>query len=354
MFIELHILQNFAPSNLNRDDTGSPKSAMFGDYPRARISSQCIKRAIREEFKRGDILPKEHLAERTKLVVDAIADRLGRPREEVRPVVEVMLGSADLRLKEDKQRGEWKTEYLLYLGEAELDRATELCRSHWDVLAPLAAAAAPAGDGEVQRQGKRGGKAANANRALNGVKSQLVELLDGGKAADLALFGRMLADLQEVNIDAASQVAHAISTHKVAIEFDFFTAVDERNPKDTAGAGMLGTVEFNSACYYRYSNVDLRQLRDNLRGDAELAGRALEAFLTASVIATPTGKQNSFAARNLPSLVMAVATERTPASLANAFVKPSASPCRTTWWRSRPARSTPTGARSPGCTARTE
>src|SRR5262249_17743101 len=104
-------------------------------------------------------------------------------------------------------------------------------------------------------------------------------LLDGGKAADLGLFGRMLADLPDPNIDAACQMAHALSTNKVNVEFDFYTAVDDLKPEDTAGADMMGTVEFNSSCFYRYVNIDLEQLRINLQGDDDLARKTVGALL---------------------------------------------------------------------------
>jgi CRISPR system Cascade subunit CasC len=155
-----------------------------------------------------------------------------------------------------------------------------------------------------------------------GLGNSVKALLDGGKAADLALFGRMIADLPDRNVDGSCQVAHALSTNTVNVEFDFYTAVDDLKPEDTAGADMLGTVEFNSACYYRYANVDVAQLCRNLDGDEELAQRTLEAFLRASITAVPTGKQNSMAAQNPPSLVFTVVRRAGLWSLANAFVKP--------------------------------
>jgi CRISPR system Cascade subunit CasC len=107
------------------------------------------------------------------------------------------------------------------------------------------------------------------------------------------------------------------------MEFDFYTAVDDlKTRSEDAGAGMLGTVEFNSACYYRYANIDLEQLRRNLQGDEDLARGTVEAFLRASIAAIPTGKQNSTAAQNPPSLVMAVVRERGLWSQANAFLRP--------------------------------
>jgi CRISPR system Cascade subunit CasC len=160
-------------------------------------------------------------------------------------------------------------------------------------------------------------------KAPDGFAKTIEKLLDGGKASDLALFGRMLADLPENNIDAACQVAHSISTNKShSMEMDCYTAVDDLKPTDTAGADMIGTVEFNSACFYRYANLDLGQIRKNLQNDDELVRKTADAFLRAFIHAIPTGKQRSFAAHNPPSLVFAVVRSGTLVSLANAFVKP--------------------------------
>lgn len=323
MLVELHLIQNFAPSNLNRDDTGSPKDCEFGGYRRARISSQCLKRAIRTAFKSDELLPEEHLAQRTKRVLDALADRMavqGKDKAEARAVAELLFKGIELTVAADG-----KTQYLLFLGEAEIVAAVDLCLERWDELRPLVAASVTSADGQGgararggARDAKKAGKAAVPKVITDALRARL----DGGKAADLALFGRMLADLPDRNIDAASQVAHALSTNKVSTEFDFYTAVDDLRPEDTAGADMLGTVEFNSACFYRYANVDLGQLTKNLGGDSDLVNRTLEAFIRAAVSAIPTGKQNSMAAQNQPSLVMAVVRERGLWSLANAFVKP--------------------------------
>lgn len=329
MLVELHLIQNFAPSNLNRDDTGSPKDCEFGGYRRARISSQCLKRAIRTAFKDirtardEELLSEAHLARRTKRVLDALAERLaarGKDEGEARAVAEALFKGLGLTVDADG-----KTQYLLFLGEAEIAAAADLCVEHWDELQPLVAA--PVAPTERQgatraRGGARDAKKAGKAAVPKAIADALRARLDGGRAADLALFGRMLADLPERNIDAASQVAHALSTNKVSTEFDFYTAVDDLRPEDTAGADMLGTVEFNSACFYRYANVDLGQLAENLGDDSELVNRTLEAFIRAAVSAIPTGKQNSMAAQNQPSFVMAVVRERGLWSLANAFVKP--------------------------------
>jgi CRISPR system Cascade subunit CasC len=186
---------------------------------------------------------------------------------------------------------------------------------HWEELRGVTEAAS-----EGQPARGRSGKQAAGSSLPPAVRGALLATLDGGKAADLALFGRMLADMPDRNVDAAAQVAHAISTNRVAVEFDFYTAVDDFNPADTAGAGMMGTVEFNSACFYRYANVDLRQLRKNLEDDA-LVESTVAAFVRAAVEAVPTGKQNSMAAHNPPSFVLAVARQSGLWNLANAFVR---------------------------------
>jgi CRISPR system Cascade subunit CasC len=130
----------------------------------------------------------------------------------------------------------------------------------------------------------------------------------------------MLADMPEKNQNAACQVAHAISTHAVEREFDFYTAVDDLKPEDTAGADMMGTVEFNSACYYRYAVVDWVKLVENLQDDMELAAKGLRTFLQGFVLAEPTGKQNTFAAHNPPEFVaVTVCHDAAPRNLANAF-----------------------------------
>lgn len=308
MLLELHILQNFAPSNLNRDDTGSPKTCEFGGYRRARISSQAIKRAVRREFDVSNLVPEEQRAIRSKRFVEKIADGLAgrsRPADTCAGVAEAGLALLDIALAKDN-----KTQYLLYLGSAEVDRIVAFCDAQWEPLAASAAA--------EKKAAKKGGQDEDAKK----LAKELQTALDGGRAADLALFGRMLADLPERNIDAACQVAHAISTHQVSGEFDYYTAVDDLKPGDTAGADMIGTVEFNSACYYRYANIDIAQLTRNLGGDEGLTTDTVRAFLVASRDAIPTGKQNSFAARNAPSFIMTVVRPAGAWSLANAFVNP--------------------------------
>jgi len=198
LFVELHLIQNFAPSNLNRDDTGAPKDALFGGQRRARVSSQCFKRAVRLYSRDQQLIPAEYRALRTKKLQALLLERLaGRDQEEAAGKIEVALAAAGLKLKDDG-----KTEYLLFLGEREIAGFAALIEAHWDALIIPAVG---------EKKGKKESKAAIPTELAKQAKA----LLDGGKAVDVALFGRMLADLPQVNQDAACQVAHAISTHRV-------------------------------------------------------------------------------------------------------------------------------------------
>lgn len=299
MFLEVHVIQNYALSNLNRDDTGAPKSCEFGGFRRARISSQCLKRSVRDYLRSEEVVPSQQLSHRTKLLKSALLDRLNVRKtdsETAETLAGAVIEQLGLKLKNDK------TEYLLFLGAQEIDRLASLAL---DYREPLLAA-----------------KGAKGDKAL---QSQFLAALDGGDAVDLALFGRMIADKPDKNVDAAVQMAHALSTHAVATEFDFYSAVDDLQQEDAeegAGAGMLGTTLYNSSCYYRYANLDIEQLAANLSGDHDRAVEAAEAFLRGMIHAVPTGKQTASAAQNPPALIMVTVREKGLWSLANAFVKP--------------------------------
>ncbi|MDN5843361.1 MAG: type I-E CRISPR-associated protein Cas7/Cse4/CasC [Alcaligenaceae bacterium] len=315
-FLEFHVIQNFAPSNLNRDDTGAPKDALFGGCRRARISSQCQKRAMREYVRINELLPVEHWGVRTRRLKKLLLEKLAeRDEQEAGIRIEVALAAAGLTLKGDS------TQYLLFLGTGEVTAFSELIKQHWDVLG--AAVGSPAGSMDSKETMKKSKKEAKAGIPPE-LQKQAKAIFNGAKAVDVALFGRMLADLPAVNQNAACQVAHAISTHQVEREFDYFTAVDEV-AHDDAGAGMIGHVEFNSATLYRYAVLDIGRLLANLQGDRELLLAAVHAYTQAVTRAIPTGKQNSFAAHNAPEFVGICLRHGTPLSLANAFQKPVAS-----------------------------
>ncbi len=307
--IEIHALQNFAPSNLNRDDTGAPKDALFGGTRRARVSSQCSKRAMREFFKeKNDSL----FASRTKRIVDTLKERLqlrlantkGFSDESLLKAIEAAInyigvGDKKVKVEKDKKNGQMKTDVLLFLSPAEIESLAVVIEGAFDDL--LKAKVTP----EVAKM---------VTDAIDGKENKSRLTLD------IALFGRMLAVMPEKNQNAACQVAHSISTHSVEREFDFYTAVDDLKPEDITGADMMGTVEFNSACFYRYAAVDWEKLVVNLNGNAELATAGLRAFLEGFIMAEPTGKQNTFAAHNPPEFVaISVRRDTAPRNLANAF-----------------------------------
>jgi CRISPR system Cascade subunit CasC len=359
MKIELHILQNFAPSNLNRDDTGAPKDCELGGYRRARISSQCQKRAVREAFRLDHLVPTDNLASRTKRIVYAVATTLKEThqRDEMRARA-VALGAIEgVGLGRNKKAvGDeyWKTEYLLFVPRRIVGELAALLHKHWDQLEPLAGSTTPdeaskeaspeatpaeetpaAEDKNVKGAKAKGAKKETKKDLKKEAKAaypkeiqQAVEkLLESARStADLALFGRMIADKTGWNVEASCQVAQAISTHKVQMDFDFFTAVDDFKPGETAGSDMMGTVQFNSSCFYRYAVLDVDALRQNLdlKESDPLLATSLDAFVRAFLIAIPTGKQNSMAAHNFPSYALAVVREKgTSISLTNAFLKPA-------------------------------
>lgn len=315
MFVEIHMIQNFAPSCLNRDDTNSPKECTFGQVRRARISSQCLKRAIRkhELFKKA---VNDRVGMRTKRVVSEIADELekkGRDKVKAAQTAEAALTLMNFKVEDGA------TAVLLFLSRSEIEHLAKIIDQHFDVLLE--------GLDPKSLEPQQGKKRQTKLKAKHGIPpevgKELGSLVTVQDAADVALFGRMVAENKGMAVDAACQVAHAISTHRVDVEMDFYTAVDDLNPAEDTGAGMMGVVEFNSACFYRYALIDLGQLTKNLGGDTALARDAVLAFAKASVAAVPTGKQNSMAAHNPPSYVrVKVRDGGSPWSLANAFAKP--------------------------------
>ncbi|HLJ56865.1 MAG TPA: type I-E CRISPR-associated protein Cas7/Cse4/CasC [Chthonomonadaceae bacterium] len=298
--IELHVLQNFPPSCLNRDDTNTPKTCEFGGYTRARVSSQCWKRAIREQFR---ATAPERTGTRSKRLRDelvaALAERGNGDTEALNGPVTKFLTT--FYAGPDKKRPE-ETNVLVFYSPAEFATMVEIL-SEPGMLAELSKEAP-------------GFKKADIERRLKA----------SALSPDVALFARMLADAPGLNVEGSCQVAHAISTHAVNLELDFFTAVDDlkdTNEADDAGAGMLGTVGYDSACYYRYALVDAVQLLANLSGSVADADASLRAFLEAFCEAIPVAKKNSFAHGNPPFFAFfVVRSGGTPSSLVNAFARP--------------------------------
>ncbi len=324
MLVEVHMLQNHAPSNLNRDDTGSPKEAIFGGYKRARISSQCIKRSIRRSQIFQDRL-QGLVGLRTRGLPELVRDRLlaagfSAEMAEVGASKASGFGTEEGREQRPNDSGYYRTAQTMFLSNADVEAVYEVIRAAAEQAKdPASLKKVPAK--ELQRQAE--------DKGLRPI------------AIDIALFGRMVTSEAFVDVEAATQFAHAISTHKVDHEFDYYTAVDdlERASDDQAagGADMIGDVEFNSACYYKYFNVHVDGLIDNLTGRAfrrsissddetaarDTAARAIESLIEAACRVTPTGKQNSFAAFQLPSLLwVEIRDDNLPVSYANAFSRP--------------------------------
>ncbi|WP_433264911.1 type I-E CRISPR-associated protein Cas7/Cse4/CasC [Actinosynnema sp. CS-041913] len=295
--VDIHVIQTVPPSNINRDDTGSPKTAVYGGRRRARVSSQSWKRATRDAF--GQLLDPDELGVRTKRVVELLAGEITRQdsglAERSTQLAEIVLNAAGIKTKVPrKEEALPESGYLLFLSRRQIAALAE--------LAVEAARAAGDGKPEVNKQDAR----ARADRE---------------HSVDVALFGRMVADATDLNVDAAAQVAHALSVHAVDNEYDYFTAVDDQkntSEAEDSGAGMIGTVEFNSSTLYRYATVDVDRLQDNL-GDVKATRRAIEAFARAFVTSMPTGKQNTFANRTLPDAVLVVVRETQSINLVGAF-----------------------------------
>ncbi|MGJ4848966.1 type I-E CRISPR-associated protein Cas7/Cse4/CasC [Bacillota bacterium Meth-B3] len=279
LFLDVHVIQTVPPSCVNRDDTGSPKTAFYGGVTRARASSQSWKRAMRMMFR--DTFTEDRLGYRTKKIVGLVAEeirKLGdeKPEASARKILE----TAGLKIKsEDKG-----TDALFFMSAAQAQALAEL----------------------IVQNPKADKKMAQA-------------ALRESPSVDIALFGRMVADDPTLNNDASAQVAHAISTHRVANEYDYFTAVDDMSPEDNAGAGHIGMVEFNSATLYRYATIAVHELYRQLKGGAiDVACEFVRAFATSM----PTGKQNTFANRTLPDAMLVTLRTDQPLNLVGAFERP--------------------------------
>ena len=288
-FIQIHLLTSYPPANLNRDDQGRPKTARMGGYDRLRVSSQSLKRRWRtsEIFEQA---MGENMGTRTK--------RLG---------VEVCNALLAAGIKE-KQAKEWATEIAGVFGKGKKD-SLEI-----EQLVHVSPEERQLIDNLVTKLIEEGRKPE---------KNELDLLREKTTAVDIALFGRMLASKPEFNVEAACQVAHAISVHSVVIEDDYFTAVDDLNDgREDSGSSHIGETGFAAGLFYSYICVNREQLVDNLRGDSELADKAIGALIEAAVKVAPSGKQNSFAQQGYASYVLAEAGNQQPRSLAVSYLKP--------------------------------
>ncbi|MDE0680178.1 MAG: type I-E CRISPR-associated protein Cas7/Cse4/CasC [Gammaproteobacteria bacterium] len=294
-FLQVHLLTAYGPSNLNRDDTGRPKSVVFGGAPRLRISSQSLKRAWRT----SDVFAarlQSHLASRTqRLGKDIFAHLIEGGMEEAQALKAArQIAGLFGKLKSEKDSESTFIEQLAFVSPEERQKALAL-----------------------------------ANRFIAGETlpeprpEDLLQRTD--TAADIAMFGRMLADTPKFNREAAVQVAHAITTHRAIAEDDYYTAIDDlksREEPEDAGAGFIGVQEFGSGVFYLYVCVDRDLLSRNLAGDDAIRNASLSALIEAAATISPGGKQNSFASRARAFYVLAEKGTAQPRSLAAAFLKP--------------------------------
>jgi CRISPR system Cascade subunit CasC len=291
-FIQLHLLTAYPPANLNRDDQGSPKTAKMGGYDRLRVSSQCLKRTWRTsdlfQAAMGD-----HLGVRTKLLGIDVYNQLiagGIKEKEAREWTKAIAGVFGALKKAEKE--ELEIEQLVHVSPAEQQAIIALTE-----------------------------KLIAEQRAPEKDELNLLRLNE--QAVDIALFGRMLASSPAFNIEAACQVAHAISVHPVVIEDDYFTAVDDLNSGlEDVGAAHIGETRFAAGLFYAYVCINRELLIKNLGGNTQLAARAIRALTEAAVKVAPEGKQNSFASRAYASYVLAEKGDQQPRSLSVAYLKP--------------------------------
>lgn len=296
LIIDIHALQTVPPSLINRDDTGAPKTAVFGGVPRQRVSSQSWKRAIRKYF--AEHFDPESVGDRSKRLPEKIAKQLvevaGISQEEAIKRTEQLFNAVKIKTVvekpkkgDDTEHNPWpQTTYLIFLSPQQIDRA-------------------------VRELAERDGQ--------KFTKAEATAILDTNHSVDMSMFGRMVADDASFNVDAAVQVAHAIGVHASVPEFDFYTAVDDLAEQgEETGAGMLGTVQMMSSSLYRYATINVDGLKKNLES-ADAAIKAVEQFIEAFVASMPTGKINTFANQTLPELVYVTVRDTRPVSLVTAF-----------------------------------
>lgn len=295
-FVQLHLLTSYPPANLNRDDLGRPKTAMMGGEPRLRVSSQSLKRAWRTSEVFAESL-KGHIGTRTKEMGVEVFKQLREKGVAKKDAMEwtKLIAEQFGKLKKPNKDNE--------LQELEIEQLAHFSPDEQQVINDLVVTL--------------------AERKAKPEAEELELLRKRHTAADIALFGRMLAAKPLFNTEAAAQVAHAISVHSVVVEDDFFTAVDDLNSgEDDAGASHLGETEFAAGLFYLYLCIDKDLLVKNLSGDEVLANKTLEALIESTATVSPSGKQNSFASRARASYILCETGKQQPRSLSVAYLKP--------------------------------
>lgn len=285
IYVDFHVLQTVPPCCINRDDTGSPKTAVYGGQTRARVSSQAWKHAMRDYFKNA-IMDEYSLADRTKSIIEMVLNEGEKMGKTISAKdAQKALEEAGIKFKDEK------CEALFFMGRAQARAVAEIIC-----------------DDSIDKSDKKA------------YKKLLQDAVSNNPAIDIALFGRMVASAPLLNVDATAQVAHSISTHSIMNEYDYFTAVDDLQSDENSGAGHLGTVEFNSSTLYRYANINITELAKLIGRDE--AADAVAKFTKAFICSMPTGKENTFANRTLPDCVYITIRDDQPVNLCSAFEAP--------------------------------
>ena len=281
--IELHMLQSFPVTCLNRDQFGSPKSVVFGGASRARVSSQCWKRAIRLFAKdECEMFSGNRSLYFKPKMIEVLIEKGLAPKVAEKAAVEI----ADQAKIKDKA--------LFYFSMDELRKAADAFISE-----------------------------TNAKKKAEKAADVLKDVVKDG--VDIAFFGRMVANSDDLTLEGAAMFSHAISVNKVDNDLDYYAAVDDLQPKEESGSAMIGDIEFNSACYYRYVALNLDLLADNDHLSAlslDERKQAVTAFLKACVMANPSARKNSMMGFSLPGFILGVSRKGSPLTLVNAFETP--------------------------------
>lgn len=335
--LELHIIQSVPVACLNRDDLNSPKTAVFGGVQRARVSSQSWKRAIREMAKEIAAEEESNLfsGDRTRRMVYTLKKRLAERGIAENAAVAIAEKVADIVETLDSKfdsEGYKKIKTVMFFSKSEYDAIADAIATSDDVKNSIGALEQAATDGNSEDKEKA--LKAMGKILVKGALAKAIKSAQLKDAADIALFGRMVANDPSLKVDGASMFAHILSTHKADNEIDFFAAVDDLN-KDESGAGITSTLEFNSATYYRFAALNLNELaNDDHLGDIKLADgtfarsvetrkQVVKTFLKATIQAMPSARKTAMNGNTLPVYVLGVVREKGhPIQLVNAFENP--------------------------------
>lgn len=307
MLIEIHMIKNYPSTNLNRDDTGAPKSCIFGGVTRGRISSQCLKRSWRQSPILNQVLGENAMGIRTRKMPQLVSEELKKMgvNEEYFQLAEKKLTGIANASGTENTRANLTAQIVIY-SKQDIIAIAEMIKRKIEEAKSLEAFEKFSGE--------------DLRNALDDANTRPITL-------DIALFGRMVTSSAFADVEASMQVAHAFSTNKVVMESDYFSAMDDLiDGKTDAGAAIIGDIDYNSSCYYIYASLDTDKLVKNLKNSEnseELIEKAVPALIRTMAYSNPSGKQNSFAGNTLPSAVLVECKKYpVPVSLANAFVKP--------------------------------